>query len=163
MRCYVIAILPALILGTSAYAAEKVNGQNRDYQTLSEVSSVVPGHPEQTIKQYSTTFKIINASNPMLNGTSLEVGQQEINGTNNNIHGYGTTLSSNGSDQTYWSFSGAFQVNGQDMNGSGTFQWTGGTGKFKNIKGGGQFACEFGPKAKNGCDWSGQPEGLESM
>jgi hypothetical protein len=162
MRCYAIAILPALILGTSAYAAEKVSGQNRDYQNLSEVSSVVPGHPEQTLKQYSSTFKIINSSNPILNGTSLEIGQEEINGTNNNIHGHGTTLGASG-DQTYWSFSGTLQVNGQDTNGSGTFQWTGGTGKFKNIKGGGQVTCEFGPRAKNGCDWSGQAEGLESM
>ena len=162
MRCYVIAILPALILGTSAYAAEKVSGQNRDYQNLSEVSSVVPGHPEQTLKQYSSTFKIINSSNPILNGTSLEIGQEEINGTNNNIHGHGTTLGASG-DQTYWSFSGTLQVNGQDTNGSGTFQWTGGTGKFKNIKGGGQVTCDFGPRAKNGCDWSGQAEGLESM
>jgi hypothetical protein len=163
MRGYALAIVPALIIGTSAYAADKVTGQNRDYQNLSEVSSVVPGHPEQTMKQYSATFKIINASNPLLNGTSLEVGQQEINGTNNHIHGHGTTLSANAPDQTYWSFDGMFQISGQDMNGSGTFQWTGGTGKFKNIKGGGQFACDFGSKAKNGCDWSAQPEGLESM
>jgi hypothetical protein len=162
MRCYATAILPALILGTSAYAAETVSGQNRDYQNLSEVSSVVPGHPEQTIKQYSATFKIINSSNPILNGTSLEIGQEEINGTTNNVHGHGTTLSANG-DQTYWSFSGMLQVNGQDSNGTATFQWTGGTGKFKNIKGGGNVTCEFGPKAKNGCDWTAQAEGLESM
>lgn len=163
MKAYALAIVPALILGTSAYAADKVTGQNRDYQDLSEVSSAVPGHPEQKMKQYSATFKSINASNPILNGTSLEVGQHEINGTSDHVHGHGTTLSANSSDQTFWSFDGMFQINGEDMSGSGTFQWTGGAGKFKNIKGSGKFACEFGAKTKNGCDWSGQPEGLESM
>jgi hypothetical protein len=98
-------------------------------------------------------------------GTSLEVFQQEIAGNKLvSFHSYGTTESPNGTDAYHWTVTNATgDIDGQHMKASGKFELTGGKGKFQNIKGHGEFSCEFGPNTKNGCDWNSQVEGVESM
>jgi len=39
----------------------------------------------------------------------------------------------------------------------GKFEWTGGTGKFQNIKGGGAYTCK-GSTTGNECNWEGEVE-----
>src|SRR5689334_22173509 len=92
MRTWTLAAIPLLVLGSSAFAGEKINGQNRDFQTLSEVSSPVPGHEGQVVKQYSQTFKVQNAG--IYNGTATEVGQQQFNGESMTFKGHGATQTS---------------------------------------------------------------------
>jgi hypothetical protein len=156
-----VGVLGLTPITFAAYAAaEKWQGQTRGYQILSEVSSPVPGQEGHALKQYSTAFQLINTTNPALSGISLQVSHEEIVGNDIAAKGYATTKSSNGME-IYWSFSGTGKV--KEGTYQGTFQWTGGTGKFKNLKGNGEYSCKFGPDTMNGCDWSSQAEGLEGM
>lgn len=163
MRGHTLAILPALVLATSAYAAgERVTGQNRDYQTLTEVTSNVPGQQGRTVKQFTNTFRIENASDPTFNGTAIEIVHQEINGSNVTARVWGETRSgSNNKDIIYWAVNNVTgQLSGETMTiNNGQFEWTGGTGKFQNIKGGGSFNCQFG-SGMNGCNWDAQAENI---
>lgn len=43
------------------------------------------------------------------------------------------------------------------MNGEGKREWVGGTGKFKNLKGGGIYQCKVTAEG-GGCNWEGEAE-----
>jgi hypothetical protein len=163
MRDHGLAIVAVLILGASAHAAEKVSGENRDYRTLTEISSQVPGDQNYKVRQLTNSFRIQSASDPAFIGFATEVVQQEMRGNTITFKVWGMTQSQNSSDQWYWRVpSTTGQLDGQILTiSNGHVDFDGGTGKFQHLKGAAQFSCEFGPGKKNGCDWQGQAEGVE--
>ena len=159
-----LAVCAAVALSSAAYAAsEKVGAENRDYRTLTEISSQVPGEQNYKIDQLTNSFRIQNASDPAFNGFATEVVQREVRGNTVTFKVWGMTQSANSNDQWYWRVPNATgQLNGQIFTiSNGHVDFDGGTGKFQNLKGGAQFNCEFGPGKKNGCDWQGQVENVQ--
>jgi hypothetical protein len=63
-----------------------------------------------------------------------------------------------GDDQTFFKFSGTQKSAGEGkLSMEGKYEWTGGTGKFKNIKGGGTYTCT-GTSTHSECSWQGEVE-----
>ena len=146
-----------LIASTSlTYAAEKnYSGQNKEVQILSELSAEAPGEPGHVIKQITETWKYVSPD-PEFNGAlGLAIEQQDIVNGQINQHGYGMSRSTNG-DETYFTFQSIGKLDGQKVSGSGTWTWTGGTGSFKGVKGGGTYNYNAGPGVPFSYEWSGK-------
>jgi hypothetical protein len=63
-----------------------------------------------------------------------------------------------GGDQTFYKYWGTQKASaGGNMSIEGKYEWTGGTGKFKNIKGAGTYTCTGTPTEAT-CDWQGEVE-----
>jgi hypothetical protein len=142
-------------------AAEKVTGINKEFQRLSETTANVPDKPGHTFKQITSVWKSVS-TNPNFGETwTNAVLQQDNFGTDVTERGYGTNHYQNG-DVSYISFEGAAKTTKKDGGdfdtvAQGRFTWLGGTGKFKNIKGSGTYACQFTPKGGQ-CDWEAETE-----
>jgi hypothetical protein len=64
-----------------------------------------------------------------------------------------------GGDQLSYSWEGSGTISPQqEVAGKGSFTWTGGTGKFQHIKGGGSYTCKAAPNVPFKCDWLSQGE-----
>ena len=159
-----LALATALLVSTAicAQAGDKVTGTNGDLQNLGQLTSAVPGEQGATIRQNTVIWRTVNASNPVFNGMSAAVEQHVIRGAVDQVKGWGSTQNATG-DIHYYMYSGTGKVDGQVMNGTGEFEWTGGAGKLQGIKGTGIYSCKFGPDQPNTCDWSGTPEGIKAF
>jgi len=133
------------------------SGVNKDVRVLSELSSMVPGQEGHVIKQITETWKYTSPNKEFDGALGIAVDQQEIEGDQLTHKGYAMSRSTNG-DETYFTFQGTGKLNGQLISGSGTWKWTGGTGKFKGIKGGGPFTYMAGPDLPLSFEWSGEAE-----
>jgi hypothetical protein len=127
-----------------ANAAEKVSGVNKDYQVLSTVSSAIPDKPGHTFRQIVQTWKATGSSD-LANFLGTAVLQQEAIGGDTKTRGYGTGRTANG-DLSYFSLEGTSKVTPKEgaafeVNGSGTFKWLGGTGKYQKLSGDGTYSC----------------------
>jgi hypothetical protein len=157
-----VVLACALLVGTSiAYAGEKANwsGSNEDQVILSELTSNVPSQNGHVIKQIAETWTHHSKTDPMFEGaTAVGVEHQDINNGNIIVRGYGTSTVKGGDQLSYsWEGSGTISAE-QEVTGKGRFTWTGGTGKFQKIKGGGTYTCKAGPKMPFKCDWSSEGE-----
>ncbi|WP_334397826.1 hypothetical protein [Bradyrhizobium sp. AZCC 2289] len=109
------------------------------------------------IKQITETWKYTSPNKEFDGALGIAVDQQEIVGDQLTQKGYAMSRSTDG-DETYFTFQGTGKLNGQEISGSGTWQWTGGTGKFKGVKGGGPFTYKAGPNLPLSFEWSGEAE-----
>jgi hypothetical protein len=165
MRWYALAIAPILVLGSSAYAAEKENfsGKNVDWTILSQTTSNIPGQQGQ-MSQVSETFRFEDSAGPYKNAIAAAIEQDEMVGNEIRAKGHGMSRNPNG-EETYFSWTGTNKVNGKEISGQGQFEWTGGKGQYANMKGGGTYTCSgpFDPSSpqplsKVTCPWQGQAE-----
>jgi hypothetical protein len=144
----------ALLLSLPAVAAEKITGVGKDFQTLSELTAVVPDKPGHNFKQLTLMWK---ASANWGDSWISAVEQQDVKGTDIAVRGYGTDHYSNG-DVDYFTWEGTGKVTPKDggafdLVAQGKFTWTGGTGKH-NVTGPGTYACKF-TQAGGTCDFQG--------
>ena len=158
-----IVLANVLILSSSlpVVAAEKVTGVNKDFQRLSETTANVPDKPGHTFKQITIVWKSVSTNPNFGEAWTNAVAQQDNFGADVTERGYGTNHYQDG-DVSYISFEGAAKTTRKDGGdfdtvGQGRFTFLGGTGKFKNIKGSGTYACKFTPKGGQ-CDWEAETE-----
>ena len=152
----VLAGFLALSAAHPAAAAEKVTGVNKDFQRLSETSVNIPDKPGHTFKQVVLVWKSISPNPNFGEAWTSAVAQQDNIGTDITERAYGTSHYPNG-DLGYFSFEGTGKTTKKEggdfeATGQGTITLLGGTGKFKNTKGSGTYACKFTPKGGQ-CDW----------
>jgi hypothetical protein len=161
-------ILPALAsLSFSAQAAEKkkIMGTNKHGPDIS--STVVPLGPGVDPKHKLVVLKIrrdtTTSPDPEWNETEQIVYEQvdDVAGTGT-ARGYYVRLHKNG-DIDYGPFEGTFKTTFKE-DGSwetttweGTYKVTGGTGKFKNIKGSGTYRGKATAEGAS-TDWEGETE-----
>jgi hypothetical protein len=158
----VVAIL-AIAFATSAFAADKkkITGTNKDGQILSQSSASPGDDPNHSITQLVGAQRT-TSNNADWNNTQLIFYEHDdfIGGTGP-LRGYGTHTHANG-DKSYFNYEGTSKMTTKDGGaweqiGDGRFTWTGGTGKFKTLKGGGTYKCKFTPDSGQ-CDWLGEAE-----
>jgi hypothetical protein len=121
------------------------------------LTSAVPGQEGHVIKQITQTWKYTSPNKEFDGALGIAVDQQDIVGDQLTQKGYAMSRSTNG-DETYFTFQSTGKLSGQELSGSGTWQWTGGTGKFKGVKGGGPFTYKAGPNLPLSFEWSGEAE-----
>jgi hypothetical protein len=148
----VFAAVLALSVSAPAAAAEKVVGVNKDFQRLSETSVNIPDKPGHTLKLITLVWKSVSSNPNFGEAWASCVEQQDSNGTDTALLGYGTNHYQSG-DVSYFRWEGtrdATKKDAGDIVAHGTWTWLGGTGKFKTIKGSGTFSCKFG---SGQCEW----------
>ena len=69
--------------------------------------------------------------------------------------GYWCNTHANG-DRDWGTFEGKITTSGQQVSMEGTYKWTGGTGKFKGITGGGTYKGHFPSPTDVVNDWQGE-------
>ncbi len=154
---FAIAILSICLL-SSAYAEKmKMTGNNKSERIISE-SIATPGDSPGHILMQTVTMSNTTSSNPEWNNILMVDYQQADQMGEKGTHvGYGYHKHKSG-DQTFFKYYGTQTAGaGDKMSFQGKFEWTGGTGKFKNIKGGGTYTCT-GTTNVNSCDWQGEGE-----
>jgi hypothetical protein len=158
----ILAGVSALTLSAPAIAAaEKISGINKDFQRLSETTVNVPDRPGHTFKQNTLVWKSVSSDPNFGEAWTSAVAQQDNIGTDTTERGYATNHYQNG-DVSYISFEGTAKATKKDggdfeVAAQGKFNFLGGTGKFKTIKGPGTYTCKFTPKGGQ-CDWDAEPE-----
>jgi hypothetical protein len=135
----VLVFIGTAALATSAFAQTKASGTARckpDTPAPVEIGDK-PGHFYAIGKAQCTWSGFEIAGVQSKEGVS--VSMDEINGDKSTSTGYHTATLANG-DKTVAHFHGtAISKNGMFQSGGGTWTFTGGTGKFKGIKGKGTF------------------------
>ena len=158
----VIAILAvALVVPAVAADKKKVTGTNKDGQVLSQSSASPGDDPNHSITQIVGAQRT-TSNNADWNNTQLIFYEHDdfVGGTGPQ-RGYATHTHANG-DKSYFNYEGTAKMMAKDggdweQTWDGRFTWTGGTGKFKTLKGGGTYKCKFAP-AGGQCDWQGDAE-----
>jgi hypothetical protein len=149
-----------VMLSLPVNAAEKVRAFNKDLQVLSEFNAVIPDRPEHTFKMITETWKSTGNSE-IANFWVTAVEQQDNIGGDTKVRGYGTAHYANG-ELSYFGWEGATKVSPKkgdafEVTAGGTFSWLGGTGKYKQISGGGTWTCK-GDQSGLECPWEGEPQ-----
>jgi hypothetical protein len=159
----VIAAFVVVSLSFSAQAAEKkkVMGTDKVGPFISR-TVVFPGDdPKHELVLYihrDTT----TSPDPDVNGTEIMVYGQDDQVAGTGPHrGYSTRLFKNG-DTTYGSFEGMTKTTvkedgSRETTWEGTYKVTGGTGKFKSIKGGGTYRGKATAQGAS-TEWEGEVE-----
>jgi len=150
-------ILMTLVFLVPDAAAEKITGNNKSERIISQTIAT-PGDKAGHVMIQTVTMSKTTSSNTEWNDVMMvdyqHLDQFEAGG---NHMGYGYHKHKNG-DTTYFKYSGTQKPAGEGaMSLEGKYEWTGGTGKFKNIKGGGAYTCK-GTTTHNSCDWQGDVE-----
>ena len=125
----IIAGTTGLLMSLPAVAAEKVTGVDKDFQLLSELTSIVPDKPGHTVQQRTWVWKTSSPTWGEYWNSAVE--QVETVGTDDTVKGYGTSHFPDG-DVTYLSWEGTNKLTPKeggafDMAGQGKFTWLGGT------------------------------------
>ena len=143
----------------SSASAEKmkITGNNKTERIISQ-NTLNPGDAPGHAMMQTVTMSKTTSSNTDWNDTTMVDYQQLdlIAGKGTHV-GYGYHKHKGG-DQTFFKYWGTNQAAGDGkMSIEGKYEWTGGTGKFKNIKGAGTYTCS-GSATESTCDWQGEPE-----
>jgi len=99
---------------------------------------------------------IQTSSDPLFNGAKITYwGTSDLQNGNGPQKGYWCNERTDG-DRDWGTFEGKVTASGQQVTMEGTFKFTGGTGKFKGITGGGTYKGHF-PSATDVVDqWEGE-------
>jgi hypothetical protein len=134
----------AVSLIAHGYAEDKkVTGVNKPGPQLSKAVSAPGDVPNHEIVQY-TRLDSVTSSDPDFNGARyVAYGQDDQVNGNGSHRGYGRTITQSG-DEIYDKWEGNHTVatkegGAWEATREGKYQITGGTGKFKNAKGGGTY------------------------
>src|SRR5262249_44859374 len=97
----------------------------------------------------------------LANFSATSVVQQDVLGGDIRARAYGTNHHANG-DLSYVSVEGTSKITTKEggafeLNGSGTFKWIGGTGKYQKLSGDGTYSCK-GNQTGTECHWEGEPQ-----
>jgi hypothetical protein len=140
----VIAVIAVSSIA-QAYADEKrVAGANKPGPYISRTVSSPGDARNHEIVQY-TRLDSVTSSEPDFNGGKyLAYGQDDQVGGTGSHRGYGRTITKDG-DEIYDKWEGTHKTVVKDGGAwettwEGKYQIIGGTGKFKNIRGGGKYA-----------------------
>jgi hypothetical protein len=143
----------------SSASAEKmkITGSNKTERIVSQ-DMVTPGDAPGHMMMQTVTMSMTTSSNEdWKNTTMMDCQHLDQSGDKGKHEGYGYH-SHKGGDQAFFKYMGTQQSAGEGkMAMEGKFEWTGGTGKFKNIKGGGTYTCTGSP-THSACDWKGEVE-----
>lgn len=159
----VLFLVGSVFLDSSVQAAEKKRlvgiskAQQQLYQTSSAIGDVA-GHEIVQSSQISGNAADHPDWRNMVQKSFIQFDQ--TNGTGSH-RGHGENLHENG-DRNYYSFQGTHKTvlkdgGGWEQNSEGSYTLTSGTGKFKNMTGGGTYTCKFTPDG-GGCNWQGDHE-----
>jgi len=154
-------VLTALFLAAftvSVAHAEKmkITGKNISENIVSQ-STAAPGDKAGHMLTQTVTMSITTSSNVDWNNVKMfDVQHADQQGDTGTHLGYGYHLNKNG-DKTFFKYWGTQKAIKDGMSLEGKFEWTGGTGKFQSIKGGGAYTCKGGTTS-NECDWEGEVE-----
>jgi len=139
----VVAVIAVSSIAPAQADEKKIVGVNKPGPQLSKTVSTPGDVPNHEIVQY-TRLDSVTSSDPDFNGAKyIAYGQDDqVNGTGSH-RGYGRTITQNG-DEIYDRWEGAHRVTAKEGGAweatwEGKYQITGGTGKFKNAKGGGTY------------------------
>jgi hypothetical protein len=158
-----VVVLTVISLNFLTQAAEKkkISGTNKPKQTVSQTTvspGDVPNH-ELVSRVYIAT---VTSSDPELGKYEEYLYEQadQIAGTGSH-RGYTMKIHPNG-DRFYGSYEGTHKTitkgdGSWEATFEGTWKWTNGTGKFKNIKGNGTYKGKASPEGGIS-NWEGEVE-----
>ncbi len=152
------ALALMMFFNSSAYAEKmKMTGNNKSVRTISQ-STADPGDKPGHMLMQTVNLSTTTCSNEEWNDSRMVDAQQaDQHGESGSHTGYGYHMHKNG-DRSFFKYWGTQKATGGGMmSQEGKFEWTGGTGKFQNIKGGGSYTCK-GTMTSNECDWEGEVE-----
>lgn len=156
-----VTALTLTALAISAHAAEKkINGVNHFGPHVSQTVSSPGDVPNHEIIQ-SIRLDTVSSSDPDFDGSRYINYEQvdQIAGTGSH-RGYGRQITKSG-DEIYHKWEGSHKTIVKDgtweSSFQGKFEYVGGTGKFKNIKGGGTYKGTVSPRGGAG-NWEGEAE-----
>ena len=141
MRTTVCVSVMVFALAASAGAQTKVSGKlncaKPDVNSSAEPGDA-PGHMVMLTKAACTWPTPLDIAG-VKTKSAVDVGTADVHGSTGNQRGYSTSTMDNG-DKASVSYQGTMKMN-KDGSGtfSGTWKWTGGTGKFKGMKGSGTY------------------------
>ncbi len=152
-----VAILVMCFISFASAEKVKMTGSNKTERVISQ-NTVDPGDSPGHMMMQTVAMSKTTSSNPAWNEVMMvDYQQMDQHGENGTHVGYGYHKHQAG-DQTFFKYWGTQKAAGDGkMSFEGKFEWTGGTGKFKNIKGGGTYTCS-GTATGNTCDWQGEGE-----
>ena len=162
----VVTSMAAVVLATSSVlsvqAAEKrkITGVNNFGPHVSQTISSPGDVPNHEIVQ-SIRLDTVTSPDPDFNGSKYVNYEQvdQVAGTGSH-RAYGRQITKSG-DEIYHKWEGSHKTIVKDgaweSTFQGTFQYVGGTGKFKNIKGGGTYKGTVNPQGGAG-NWEGEVE-----
>jgi hypothetical protein len=140
---------------------KKSTGTNKWGPVISQTAAPIGNVPNhdiiQSIRRDTTT-----SSDPDFNDTEALVYDHLDQVAGSGTHkGYGARFFKNG-DKAYWKHEGTHKTvvkedKSWELNGQGKWEWIGGTGKFRNAKGGGTYTCRATAEG-GGCNWEGETE-----
>lgn len=151
------ALFIAAFTVSAAYAEKmKITGKNTSESIVSQ-STASPGDKAGHMLTQTVTMSTTTSSNEEWNNVKMFDAQQTDQQGDSGTHkGYGYHINKNG-DKTFFKYWGTQKAMKDAMSLEGKFEWTGGTGKFQNIKGGGAYTCK-GSATGNECNWEGEVE-----
>jgi hypothetical protein len=122
---------------------KKIKYTKRILQNISRDVVYPNDVPKHQISQYVRITSITYSDPDMEPSENIEYGQSDSVAGNGSHRGYSVNTHKNG-DKAYNKWEGSHKTivkeDGEwEMNYDGKFQFTGGTGKFKNVKGGGVY------------------------
>ena len=153
-----LAVSVVIFLSSSVHAEKmKITGKNKSVRIISQTTGD-PGDKEGHMLMQTVTLSQTTSSNENWNDIRMVDTQQSDQMGENGTHtGYGYHMHKGG-DRTFFKYWGSQKAAGAGMMSlEGKYEWTGGTGRFQNIKGGGTYTCK-GTMSSNECDWEGEVE-----
>jgi hypothetical protein len=152
-----VAILAICFISSAHAEKMKITGNNKSERIISQ-SVATPGDSAGHMLMQTVTMSKTTSSNEVWNDTMMVDYQQMDQFADKGTHvGYGYHKHK-GEDQSFFKYWGTQTAGaGGKISLEGKFEFTGGTGKFKNIKGGGAYTCT-GTATENSCDWQGEVE-----
>lgn len=151
----VTAIILSIVLPIHAAEKKKFTLKTKLKATKSKTTVYLEDKPKHTLTQ-SVELRSLTSSNPDFNNSEIMhyVQSDSIAGTGSH-RGYSFYYHKNG-DKSYTKWAGTHKTTlkedkSWEMNAKGNIEFVGGTGMFKNIKGGGTYTCHWTPKG-GGCE-----------
>ena len=153
-----VAVFVLIFLSSLVHAEKmKITGKNKSSRIISQTTGD-HGDKDGHMLMQTVTLSVTTSSDENWNDIRMVDTQQSDQTGGNGTHiGYGYHMHKSG-DRTFFKYWGTEKAAGPGtMSLEGKFEWTGGTGKFQNIKGGGTYTCK-GMVNSNECDWQGEVE-----
>lgn len=147
---FVVALSWVLIHSPAQAAAKKVSGTTRFGSVISRAISYPNDVPKREMHQYVRTGDVVTSSDPDIDGAVISAfGQADRIDPKASVMGHLVVQNKNG-DKSFARFEETYNFTPKEggawlIKGAGTFRFTGGTGKFRDIKGSADFQFEVTP------------------
>jgi hypothetical protein len=153
----VVACIAVCCISSASAEKMQITGTNKTERIISQ-DMVTPGDATGHMMMQTVTMSMTTSSNEEWNNAPMMDCQHMDQSADKGKHeGYGYHTHKGG-DQSFFHYWGTQRSAGEGkMSLEGKFEWTGGTGKFKSIKGGGTYTCTGSP-THSACDWKGEVE-----